>query len=313
MPKVSIIIPVYNAASTLKRCIDSIQGQTLSDFEVILVDDGSNDESGCICDAISNQDRRFKVIHKKNEGVASARQSGIEIATGDYAIHVDPDDWIESSMLEDLVTEAIKKNTDILICDYFDEYNGRIKYINQQPSSLDSETILTELFQKLHGSCCNKLIASDYYNKVSFVPKLNLSEDLLYICKILLLRPKIGYLNNAYYHYVHQSTGTMSTTYTRQRFLQLYQIFSQLKHIFSNLPDIKVAMIKSFLPYLSYVGLKAHDVSSKEFTSVIAPYRLAIWHTNATFFIKSLTILASLRLKFITDAIFFISSKFSNK
>lgn len=91
---ISIICPVYNAQKFIKKCLNSIVQQTFKDWELILVDDGSPDDSGVICDEYAATDERIKVIHKKNGGVSSARQSGLEAASGEYVIHVDPDDWI---------------------------------------------------------------------------------------------------------------------------------------------------------------------------------------------------------------------------
>ena len=107
MIKVSVIVAVYNVAPFLDKCMTSLKNQTLRDFEVILVDDGSTDKSGRICDAYAREDSRFKVFHRANEGVASARELGVEKASGEYLIHVDPDDWIEDDMLEELYGCAI--------------------------------------------------------------------------------------------------------------------------------------------------------------------------------------------------------------
>ena len=96
-PKISVIVPVYNTAKYLHRCLDSILQQSFKDFEVLLVDDGSTDNSGEICDEYAAKDSRVRVFHKENGGVASAREIGIENAVGLYSIHVDSDDWTESS------------------------------------------------------------------------------------------------------------------------------------------------------------------------------------------------------------------------
>ena len=101
-PAVSVIVPVYNAEPYIRRCLDSISAQTFKDFEVILIDDGSPDHCGAICDEYARQDSRFRVIHKENEGVAVARQCGIDNAQGTYSIHCDPDDWVEPNWLEEL-------------------------------------------------------------------------------------------------------------------------------------------------------------------------------------------------------------------
>lgn len=101
-PKISVIVPIYNIGQYLSRCIDSILVQTFTNFELLLIDDGSTDNSGRICDDYAKKDNRIRVFHKKNGGVALARQLGIENAIGEYSIHADGDDWVEANMLENM-------------------------------------------------------------------------------------------------------------------------------------------------------------------------------------------------------------------
>lgn len=116
-PILSIIVPIYNVSAFLHECIDSILSQTFTDFELILVDDGSTDDCGKICDSYAKSDSRIKVIHKENGGVVSARKSGLEIAKGKYAGYVDGDDWIDSRMYEHMIHYIQKYNCDMVMCD----------------------------------------------------------------------------------------------------------------------------------------------------------------------------------------------------
>ena len=118
---VSIIVPVYKAEKYIHQCIDSLLAQTYRNIEVILVDDGSPDNCGKICDEYAAKDCRVKVIHQQNGGVSVARQTGIDHATGEYSIHADPDDWVEPNMIEELVTKAVADNADMVICDFYRE------------------------------------------------------------------------------------------------------------------------------------------------------------------------------------------------
>ena len=124
MPLFSIIIPVYNVEKYLNKCVDSVLNQTFTDFEVILVDDGSTDNCPAICDSYAEKDKRVKVIHKPNGGLINARKSGLEIADGNYIGFVDSDDWIEPEMYE-LFANMIKKySPDMVLSDfYFDNGN----------------------------------------------------------------------------------------------------------------------------------------------------------------------------------------------
>lgn len=206
MPAISIIVPVYKAEKYLHRCVDSILAQTFADFELLLIDDGSPDKCGKICDEFAHEDKRVKAIHKENGGVASARQCGIDNAIGEYSIHADPDDWIEPTMLEELYRKAIEEEADMVICDYFfDESKKRSIYVTQKPSNLESDSILRELLsQELHGSCCNKLIRKSLYTNynISFPEEIIRWEDLFVVSRILASAPiKVAYLNKAFYHY----------------------------------------------------------------------------------------------------------------
>ena len=115
-PPITIIVAVYRAEAYFHYCMQSLLNQTFRDFEILLIDDGSPDNSGRICDEYAKKDARIRVFHKENGGVSSARQCGIDNAFGEYTIHVDPDDWIEPDMLEKLYKRAQKDNADMVFC-----------------------------------------------------------------------------------------------------------------------------------------------------------------------------------------------------
>lgn len=166
-PKISIIVPVYNVEQYLPRCIDSILAQTFTDFELLLIDDGSNDNSGKICDEYAEKDNRIRVFHKGNEGVSSARQIGLEKANGQYSIHADGDDWLESNMLERMYKMANTTNADIVISDfYIDKYEQSL-YIRQQTTKKTSTEILKDiLVGQLFGALWNKLVRHSLYKNI---------------------------------------------------------------------------------------------------------------------------------------------------
>lgn len=219
-PKISIISPVYNAETYIVKCLDSILTQTFQDWELILIDDGSSDRSGTICDEYAEKDSRVVVVHKENGGVSAARQAGLDMANGEFVIHIDPDDWVESTMLQELYTKAISEDADVVICDYYVDANDKSFVVKQEPSSLDAKTILKELFQQLHGSCCNKLVKRVCYNKfeIHFPIGLNYCEDLLtWIQMFQHDELRIAYLPKAFYHYV-QHTNSITHVYTLTTF-----------------------------------------------------------------------------------------------
>lgn len=201
---ISIIVAVYKAEAYLHRCIDSLLAQTFTDFEILLIDDGSPDRSGEICDEYAAKDSRIRVIHKENGGVSSARQCGLDNAQGEYTIHADPDDWVEPDMLEELYKKAKKENADMVICDFYVNKGNKQHYVSQHPLSIDAPTVLRQvLLQQLHGSCCNKLVKRACYseNNVKFPKEVSLCEDLVFNTRLLQHTKCIRYLQRAFYHY----------------------------------------------------------------------------------------------------------------
>ena len=197
---VTFILPVYNAESTIYRCLDSILKQTYCNYEVIIVDDGSIDNSGKICDSYSLNDNRFRVIHKENAGVASARQLGVSLATGEYVIHIDSDDWIESNMLSDMMNEI--SDADILVSDYYYNTKHGQTYVRQVDCTTSEELLENIIKGEDFGSLWHKLIRRNLYQNIKFNTDLTFCEDQLLLFKILTTyQCKVINLHKAYYHY----------------------------------------------------------------------------------------------------------------
>lgn len=206
MPKVSVIIPAYNAQRYLERCLDSFVNQTFKDFEVYVVDDGSSDQTGQIADSFAEKDSRFRVVHQDNQGVAAARQAGLDNASGEFVIHADSDDWVDSDMLEVLYQTAKQEQADMVICDMLIVHPGNIiEYWNQKPSSLDSIQLMGEMLCDLHGSLCNKLIRLSRIREygIRFLEGMDFAEDQFFVLRFLSHDAKVVYIPKALYHYDH--------------------------------------------------------------------------------------------------------------
>lgn len=219
-PKISIISPVYNVEKYIHRCVDSIIAQTFTDWELILVDDGSTDTSGTICNQYASQDSRIRVIHKQNGGVSAARQAGLDASRGEYVIHADPDDWVEPAMLEELYAKAKADEADMVICDYYTNSGDKQVLNIQSPTDVsDNVQIIRDLFQQLHGSSWNKLVRRVCYSlyDISFPKGLNYCEDQLTIVRLLLSPIKVTYLNKAFYHYF-DNPNSITRNYQRQQY-----------------------------------------------------------------------------------------------
>ena len=203
-PEISIIIPVYNAEPYLSRCIDSLLSQTYQDFEILMIDDGSTDSSGAICEKYAQKDGRIRVTHQSNSGVAATRQHGIDMAQGVYSIHVDPDDWVAPTMLEELHNTAISTRADMVVCDLLIIRNDGEYCLSQKLISTESDSCMNQLLAgKLHGSLCNKLIRTALYKEfdVTFTRGLNYCEDFLTCVQLLLHNIKIEYISRPLYYY----------------------------------------------------------------------------------------------------------------
>ena len=275
MPKISVIVPIYNAEKTIRKCVDSILAQTFQDFEILLIDDGSPDQCGAICDEYAQQDSRVRVIHQENQGVSAARQCGMDNAQGEYTIHADPDDWVEPNMLEDLYKKAKEDDADMVICDfYINSYKGQ-HYLPQKPSSLDHEVVLKELFEHLHGSCCNKLIKLSCYRNwnIQFPLTLSRCEDQYVIASLLLKDIKVSYLPAAFYHYFRNNDNTLSRFYSEKTHSQ--DVLSR-DMFYELLKDTSLAQVvyeqKSYIIFASAFWGGKDYYSSKTFKKEFASF-----------------------------------------
>ena len=202
LPKVSIIVPVYNVEPYLLRCLDSILNQTFTEFECILVDDCSPDNCPAMCDEYALKDHRIQVIHKKqNEGLPKARKSGTDKAKGEYIIHIDSDDWIESNMLEEMYTKAIEDNFDIVFCDSIEEGTGRI--LTNRPTSdfADKVKLIKQLFSlEVHPTVYTQLVKRSLLSKVLF-PQVSCAEDWVVTTQTVHYAENITNIPTVFHHY----------------------------------------------------------------------------------------------------------------
>ncbi len=189
MKKISVIVPIYNTEKYLIQCLDSIINQTYRNLEIILVDDGSEDESPKICDEYASIDDRIKVIHKKNEGVAKARNTGISVSTGDYLAFVDSDDVINLVMFERLLNNAINNDADISICDFSSDLSDSNNPMNISDTvvSFDKHIALKHLYIDMDFcfvSFCGKLFPRRFFDDI-VIPSFACAEDNYILYRLL--------------------------------------------------------------------------------------------------------------------------------
>ncbi len=217
--KTSIIIPLYNASSYLHHCIDTLLSQPFQDIEIILVDDGSTDESPAICDEYASKDGRIKVFHEVHSGVAHSRQIGLEYATGDYILYVDADDMVDTNMISDMYDEAIRQQADMVICDYRELTHDGEVYQKQEPTASDGVTVLDDILNgRLYGALWNKMMRRMWLleTKACFPQELSMREDLIFLSRCLPFAKKLTYIPKAYYGYERRNATALTSNYVNE-------------------------------------------------------------------------------------------------
>ena len=224
--KISVIIPVYNVEKYIKKAIKSVINQTYKNLEIILVDDGSTDNSGFICDEYANIDERITVIHKENGGIVSARKIGINLARGDYAVNLDPDDWIEATAYEQVVKIIEEKHPDIVAYGMKKEFNG---FIAPQPIQLvegqynknefwaaSCNKVMEYPFfeQPICMSQCDKVVKTELFKKHQLNCNENLKKNVddAVIFPMLLDMKSIYIDSRCWYHYCVRKTSILWQT-----------------------------------------------------------------------------------------------------
>lgn len=212
-PKISVIVPVYKVEPYLRKCLDSIVNQTYRNLEIILVDDGSPDSCGVICDEYAARDERIKVIHKANGGVASARNAGLDAATGDYIGWVDSDDWIEADMYEYLLKNALEQDADVAVCSRTERYPDRDVFWGwDSPQLWNRERALGYLLEdkELRSYLCDKLWRRELFADIEF-PEGQIYEDIVITCRLILKAERVIALPESKYNYRQRADSIVWT------------------------------------------------------------------------------------------------------
>lgn len=219
MPKLSVIVPIYNVEQYIHKCVDSILSQTFADFEIILVNDGSPDNCGKICDEYASKDNRVKVIHKKNGGVSEARNIGLDAAKGEYISFIDPDDWIDKDMYEQTLGYMADNDLDVVCFDVEEVRTNKsfVRYKYDGNKSFTAHEALYEiLIDGIDNSPCNKIYKKYTWEGVRF-PVGRRFEDVATIYKTFHNAKTVGYMRKAYYHYFRREGSAIALSFDAQR------------------------------------------------------------------------------------------------
>ncbi len=222
IPLVSVIVPVYNAERFLEKCIESIRSQSYSNLEIILVDDGSLDHSGEICDHYAEMDSRIIVTHQENRGQSRARNVGVTLSKGEMLLFVDSDDYIDLQMVEQMYNRILEDRSDLAVCGYsfLDETGKELgTYVLQNSVQTGFQTL--EMAYGENGFLLNSIIVNKLYKRVLFkkicFPEGRVHEDEATVYKLIDQSQRVSILSEVLYYYIEHSNSTMTSGYSVRR------------------------------------------------------------------------------------------------
>lgn len=250
-PKISIIVPIYNVEQYIQQCIDSLLHQTLSDIEIILVDDGSPDNSGRIADEYSKRDSSIKVIHQSNKGLGPARNAGIAEASGEYTGFVDSDDWVLPDMFRVLYENAVSQNADISVGGYCNYVNGKIDRVNVHPlhgKTISAPEDLKQVRMDLYGvddrstdpfpmSVWTSIYKTELIKKNHLQFENILSEDTIFNISIYKYASVISFIDCTDYCYRKDDQASITNSFSNRKLQQFEEFLGRLNQMAENESD----------------------------------------------------------------------------
>lgn len=298
--KVSVIVPIYNVAEYLDKCIDSLIKQDYTHLEIILVNDGSTDGCDQICNDYRERDSRIVVLHKKNGGLMSAWKSGLHIANGDYIGFVDGDDWIRNDMYKNMVDKIIEYDTDIVCCGYIRHYGTRIEeapvfvseglYFGEKLHDEIFSTLIDagyKLNRAIYASRCNKLIRRELLiNNVEYCyDQISYGEDLNIIVPTCLDAKSIYVMKNAFYYYYRQTINSLtnSISYKPRLWEEILFLNSQLETVLHDKGFEHLGkQLDTNLVYMARIALNNECKNKVELKQIISNMRKIITNPGVT-------------------------------
>lgn len=266
--KLSIIVPVYNVAQWLPETVDSVLEQTFRDFELILVDDGSGDGSGEICDSYAEKDSRVRVIHQKNAGVSAARNAGVAAAEGDWIGFVDSDDIIEKDMFAVMMALAEQYGADVVQCqhDRADTLNGAPRA--ETAEIMTGEEFVRRIFTKSGGMYTNQVaLWSKIYKRELFegivFPVGQVYEDEQETYKLCLKAGTVAETTDVLYHYIKRENSIITGISPKKMLDKQLALADRLRYLPNRVPDLKPICAKSFLNYSQGMLCQLYEAGQK--------------------------------------------------
>ncbi len=280
-PLISIIVPVYNGEESVKNCIDSIRNQTYENIEIIIVNDGSTDDTERICKRLCLKDDRIILINQDNKGASDARNTGIDNSKGEYIQFVDSDDYIESNMVQSLIERCIDSEYTMVMCGYFREFispaGTTVNQVTILNAFIKNKDIFSQYFAELYNSAYinfswNKLYLSEIIkdNKLRFDNNCSLGEDLVFNLNFIKHSCKILILNKALYHRVEENTLSLSRKFRLERQENNVELYNYLLDYFKDSKDedsikeIHKMFLRNNYKNLEYLYIAKTELSEQE-------------------------------------------------
>lgn len=282
--KISVIIPVYNVDMYIEKCLDSIINQTYKNLEIILIDDGSTDGSGKKCDSYACKDNRIKVIHQKNCGLSAARNRGLDVATGEYIVFADSDDWIEPNMYSCLIQQLIENNADIVYCGFYvekgtSEVHTLPTCFVERQKDFQGKVIRSDW---LYSVVWNKMFKKSIIEKTRFNTMLDYSEDAFFLYEISKNTNSVYFFNKPLYHYNKMnSTSVTATRDFSKSLLYVREFFAKDVRCDAELHRIAIAsLVQSFTMLINWAIKTKNIKKCIEWTNRLKPYKKDIFNND---------------------------------
>lgn len=229
-PIITVVVPVYNVSDYVPKCLDSLVSQTADNIEIIVVDDGSTDDSGKICDTYAKSHDNVKVIHVENGGLSKARNIGINAAHGEFIGFVDGDDWVEPEFYQNLLNLIVANNSDLSSCGVkYDYDNGEQQLYKEDIVNVSDQEQIYKLLindKNIYGYACNKLFKTEVVKQILFDEELYSSEDIDFCSKYAMKCESMAYNHSELYHYrqrIGSMTGEFAYSWRKLSVIEAYQ------------------------------------------------------------------------------------------
>lgn len=299
-PLVSIIVPIYNAEIYLEDCLSSIASQTYENIEVILVNDGSTDNSGNIAKLFCDKDSRFQLVNQPNSGVAAARNAALRLIQGEFVIHVDSDDLVLEKAYEVMVKAAKKHNADIVVSSYLVGTKDRFSQKTSNPKITNSQDFIKGLLSgQIHGGLWNKLVSKRIYENIKFNENINYMEDLLFFIEALNNKnPEIVTVSEPSYFYFFRESSLSNQSFD-----------NNVKHVFLVIDEIEKILGTKYISSVNKLKMNQKirfisDEYNKEymFSDIYPELNSSILRSEIPLRYKALMFFEIKNIKFVTKS-----------